>query len=121
YFIAEIKSLKRIIKLLEDGKPCISVIDELLKGTNTVERIAASAAIMEWLSKSEGINITASHDIELTEMMKHTYENYHFTETFKDGDIHFDYKIRYGLSTSRKSIKLLYEYDVSEPITVHTN
>lgn len=121
YFIAEIKSLKRIIKLLEDGKPCISVIDELLKGTNTVERIAASAAIMEWLSKSEGINITASHDIELTEMMKHTYENYHFTETFKDGDIHFDYKIRSGPSTSRNAIKLLDVLDYPEHITEQAN
>src|SRR5690606_22232300 len=98
-----------------------SVIDELLKGTNTVERIAASAAIMEWLSKSEGINITASHDIELTEMMKHTYENYHFTETFKDGDIHFDYKIRSGPSTSRNAIKLLDVLDYPEPITEQAN
>jgi len=50
YFIAEIKSLKRIIQLCEQGKPCISFIDEILKGTNTIERIAASASIMEWLS-----------------------------------------------------------------------
>lgn len=121
YFIAEIKSLKRIIKLLEAGKPCISVIDELLKGTNTVERIAASAAMMEYLSKSKGMNITASHDIELTEMMKHAYENYHFTETFKDGDIHFDYKIRFGPSNSRNAIKLLEVLAYPEQITEQAN
>lgn len=50
YFIAEIKSLKRIVALAEERKPIISFIDEILKGTNTIERIAASAAIMEWLS-----------------------------------------------------------------------
>ncbi|MFC5601870.1 MutS-related protein [Sporosarcina koreensis] len=121
YFIAEIKSLKRIIKLLEEGKPCISVIDELLKGTNTAERIAASGAIMEWLSKGKGINITASHDIELTEMMKRSYENYHFTETFIDGDIHFDYKIRSGPSTSRNAIKLLEVLSYPEEITEQAN
>ena len=121
YFIAEIKSLKRIIKLLEEGKPCLSVIDELLKGTNTVERIAASAAIMEWLSKSKGINITASHDIELTEMMKHAYENYHFTETFIDDDIHFDYKIHSGPSNSRNAIKLLEVLAYPEQITEQAN
>ncbi len=121
YFIAEIKSLKRIIKLLEEGKPCISVIDELLKGTNTVERIAASAALMEYLSKRKGINITASHDIELTEMMKHTYDNYHFTETFKDGDIHFDYKIHPGPSNSRNAIKLLEVLAYPEQITERAN
>lgn len=107
YFIAEIKSLKRIIKILEEGKPCLSVIDELLKGTNTVERIAASAAMMEWLAMKNGINITATHDIELTEIMKATYDNYHFTETFKDGDIQFDYMIRPGPSNSKNAIKLL--------------
>ena len=40
YFIAEIKSLKRIMQLIEEEKPCISFIDEILKGTNTIERIA---------------------------------------------------------------------------------
>ncbi|MGM0890915.1 MAG: MutS-related protein, partial [Bacillota bacterium] len=39
YFIAEIKSLKRIIDLIKEGKPCLSFIDEILKGTNTIERI----------------------------------------------------------------------------------
>ena len=54
YFIAEIKSLKRIVQLIEEGKPCLSFVDEILKGTNTVERIAASAAMMEWLSSNKG-------------------------------------------------------------------
>lgn len=93
--------------MLEEGKPCLSVIDELLKGTNTIERIAASAAMMNWLSQTNGINITATHDIELTEIMKSTYDNYHFTETFKEGDIHFDYKIHPGPSNSKNAIKLL--------------
>ncbi|WOV87358.1 hypothetical protein QWT69_16140 [Sporosarcina oncorhynchi] len=107
YFIAEIKSLRRIITMLEKGKPCLSVIDELLKGTNTIERIAASAAMMDWLSNTNGINITATHDIELTEIMKSSYDNYHFTEKFKDGDIHFDYTIYRGPSNTKNAIKLL--------------
>ncbi|MBD7985173.1 hypothetical protein H9649_11285 [Sporosarcina sp. Sa2YVA2] len=118
YFIAEIKSLKRIIRMLEEDKPCLSFIDELLKGTNTVERIAASAAMMEWLSTGNGMNITATHDFELTEIMKGTYDNYHFTETFEDGDIHFDYTIHSGPSNSRNAIKLLellaYPSDMTE-------
>ena len=87
YFIAEIKSLKRITQLIEEEKPCISFIDEILKGTNTIERIAASAAMMEWLSTNKGINVIASHDIELTEMARHSYTNYHFRESIEDGEI----------------------------------
>ena len=102
YFIAEIKSLKRIIRLIEEGKPCISFIDEILKGTNTIERIAASAAMMEWLSMNKGINVIASHDIELTEMARHSYTNYHFRESIEDGEIRFDYTVHPGPSINKK-------------------
>ncbi len=107
YFIAEIKSLKRITMLIEEGKPCISFIDEILKGTNTIERIAASASMMEWLSMKKGINVIASHDIELTEMARHSYTNYHFRESIEDGEIRFDYTVHPGPSTTRNAIKLL--------------
>ena len=107
YFIAEIKSLQRITRLIEEGKPCISFIDEILKGTNTIERIAASAAMMEWLSMNKGINVIASHDIELTEMARHSYTNYHFRESIEDGEIRFDYTVHSGPSTTKNAIKLL--------------
>lgn len=107
YFIAEIKSLKRITRLIEEGKPCISFVDEILKGTNTIERIAASAALMEWLSVHNGISVIASHDIELTEMSRHHYTNYHFRESIANGEIHFDYTVHPGPSTTKNAIKLL--------------
>lgn len=107
YFIAEIKSLKRIIRLIEEEKPCISFVDEILKGTNTIERIAASAAMMEWFASSKGMNIIASHDIELTEMAKHVYTNYHFRESIENGEVLFDYKVHAGPSETRNAIKLL--------------
>lgn len=107
YFIAEIKSLKRIIQLIEEEKPCISFIDEILKGTNTIERIAASAAMMEWLSVNKGINVIASHDIELTEMARHRYTNYHFRESIENGEIRFDYTVHPGPSITRNAIRLL--------------
>ncbi len=107
YFIAEIKSLKRITQLIEEGKPCLSFIDEILKGTNTIERIAASAAMMEWLSMNEGMNVIASHDIELTDIAKQSYSNYHFRESIEDGEIRFDYTIHPGPSTTRNAIGLL--------------
>ncbi|MBK3496327.1 hypothetical protein JFL43_15945 [Viridibacillus sp. YIM B01967] len=121
YFIAEIKSLKRIIQLCEQGKPCISFIDEILKGTNTIERIAASAAMMEWLSLNKGMNIIASHDIELTEMARKAYTNYHFSESIENGKVQFDYTIHSGPSKTRNAIKLLEIMDYPQSITEKAN
>ncbi|QUW23167.1 hypothetical protein JSQ81_06280 [Sporosarcina sp. Marseille-Q4063] len=121
YFIAEIKSLKRIIRLIEEGKPVISFIDEILKGTNTIERIAASASMMEWLAANKGMNLIASHDIELTEMTRKIYENYHFRESIENGEVLFDYKIHDGPSQTRNAIKLLEILAYPECITKNAN
>ena len=121
YFIAEIKSLQRIIRLINEGKPCISFIDEILKGTNTIERIAASASIMEWLTLNHGMNILASHDIELTEIADGIYDNYHFRESVEDGEVRFDYKIHDGPSVTRNAIKLLELLKYPEEIIVRSN
>lgn len=121
YFIAEIKSLKRIVRLIEEGKPCISFVDEILKGTNTVERIAASAAMMEWLSSNKGMNIIASHDIELTEIASHVYANYHFRESIENGEVRFDYTIHPGPSNTRNAIKLLEVLGYPQSITEKAN
>lgn len=121
YFIAEIKSLKRIIQLSKEKKPLISFVDEILKGTNTIERISASAAIMEWLSANKGMNIIASHDIELTEIADGVYTNYHFRESIEDGEVLFDYKIHEGPSQTRNAIKLLEILDYPESVTNQAN
>jgi len=121
YFIAEIKSLKRIVKLSEENKPMISFIDEILKGTNTIERISASAAIMEWLSFNQGMTIIASHDIELTEIVGELYSNYHFRETIENGKVLFDYKIHDGPSMTRNAIKLLDVLSYPERVIIQAN
>jgi len=104
YFIVEIKSLKRILDLVEKY-PCTCYIDEILRGTNTIERIAASASILNHLSKKDCLCIAASHDIELTRITD--YSNYHFREHVTDGTIMFDYLLKTGPSTTKNAIKLL--------------
>ena len=104
YFIVEIKSLKRILDLVK-SYPCICYIDEILRGTNTIERIAASASILAYLDKQDCLCIAASHDIELT--LISGYRNYHFCEQVTDDGIMFDYKLKKGPTTTRNAIKLL--------------
>lgn len=121
YFIAETKSLKRIVKLSEENKPFISFIDEILKGTNTIERISASAAIMKYLALNQGMTIIASHDIELTEIADELYSNYHFRETIENGKVLFDYKVHDGPSMTKNAIKLLDVLAYPESVTIQAN
>ncbi|ENH96196.1 DNA mismatch repair protein MutS [Gracilibacillus halophilus YIM-C55.5] len=108
YFIAEIKSLKRIIDAINEGEACLTFIDEILRGTNTIERISASSSILKWIFyKKNNLSIVASHDIELTEIIDNFFDSYHFSESVNSNSIWFDYKIKSGPSYTKNAIKLL--------------
>jgi len=109
YYIVEIKALKRILDAASEGEQKIlCFVDEVLRGTNTVERIAASAQILKSLTEQEGmLCFAATHDIELTELLKSFYDNYHFEEDIIEGDIKFPYTLMTGAAKTRNAIKLL--------------
>lgn len=107
YYIKEIKYLKRMLEPLNPHRCTICVIDEILRGTNTRERIAASRAILEYLSLQNCLVMVASHDQELTVLLEEDYDNYHFTEKIGQEDIEFDYKLYPGPATSNNAIRLL--------------
>ena len=108
YYIVEIKALKRILVSAGEGnRPVLCFVDEVLRGTNTVERIAASTEILKSLSRKNTLCFAATHDIELTELLEEQYDNYHFTEEIRDGDIEFPYLLLKGKATTRNAIKLL--------------
>jgi hypothetical protein len=108
YFMAEIKALKRILEVREQSSyPVYCMIDEVLRGTNTVERIAASEQILRSLWGEGLLCLAATHDIELTTLLEDVYENYHFEEVIKEGDIQFPYELRKGAATTRNAILLL--------------
>ncbi|WP_312698998.1 MutS-related protein [Sedimentibacter sp.] len=115
YFIKEIKSLKRILDKVQNTY-CICFVDEILKGTNTVERIAASTSVLKYLLNIDCLCITASHDIELTNILRNEYDNYHFREHITDDGIQFDYKLKDGPSQTRNAIKLLNYMDFDTQI-----
>lgn len=107
YYIAETKSLKRILDANARGEMVLCAIDEVLRGTNTVERIAASTEILRTLSRRGALCVVASHDIELTELLKEDYQMLHFREEMSEGSITFDYVVHQGKATSRNAINLL--------------
>ncbi|MEB6147786.1 MutS-related protein [Enterococcus casseliflavus] len=108
YFVAEIKSIKRLLDTVATNQRCYCFVDEILKGTNTVERIAASASIIHWLRAYPSLAFVATHDIELTEILKNDCRNIHFSEQVTEDDgISFDYKVKSGPALSRNAIALL--------------
>ncbi|MDO4803931.1 MAG: DNA mismatch repair protein MutS [Lachnospiraceae bacterium] len=108
YFIVEIRSLKRIVDAAaEGGVPVLGIIDEVLRGTNTIERISASSQILKELAGTKALIFAATHDIELSRILEGLYENYHFTEKIEGGDVKFDYQLRKGPAVSRNAIALL--------------
>lgn len=109
YYMVEIKALKRILDMLsdEDEAPVLCFVDEVLRGTNTVERIAASTEILRSMADKRCICFAATHDIELTHLLEGIYKNYHFAEEIKENDILFSYQILDGRATTRNAIKLL--------------
>lgn len=108
YYMAEIRAMKRLLDLCQDTDYYVLVmVDEVLRGTNTVERIAASTQILRSLNAKNSLCFAATHDIELTHILEDEYENYHFEEVFTDGDITFPYILKKGRATTRNAIRLL--------------
>jgi DNA mismatch repair ATPase MutS len=117
YYIVEIKSLKRIIDHTEEDLPILCFIDEVLRGTNTLERIAASSRILSSLAQKNALVFAATHDIELTHILENTYSNYHFQERIENNQILFDYKLYQGKAVSKNAIKLLAMLGYPQEIT----
>ncbi len=111
YYMVEIRSIKRILDMVkaagEDGRPVLCFVDEVLRGTNTVERIAASTQIMKMLAEGNALCFAATHDVELTRLLEREYDNYHFEERMEEDDVVFPYKLLKGPATTRNAIALL--------------
>ena len=87
--------------------PVLCCIDEVLRGTNTVERIAASAEILRCFAGRNVLCFAATHDLELTSLLGDVFDNYHFSEEIEDGDVRFSYRLQSGPSTTCNAIALL--------------
>ena len=105
--MVEIRSLKRILEECEKPEPVLCIVDEVLRGTNTIERIAASSQILHSLAKPKVLAMAATHDIELSYVLEKEYDNYHFEEEIQENDVVFDYKLRTGRAMTRNAIRLL--------------
>lgn len=103
YFMAETMAIGRMLNTR--GKN-LCLLDEIFRGTNTIDRIAAAAYTLQYLARGNFV-IAATHDIELTELLNKDYCNCHFEEEVRQGDIYFDYQLKKGPASSRNAIAIL--------------
>lgn len=95
--------------MLEAGKECwrFFLLDELFKGTNTVERIAIAKAVLSALAHKNSIVFASTHDVELASLLEDEYELFHFCECVADNTLSFDYKLKPGPVTERNAIRII--------------
>ncbi len=107
YFFAEASELLHAIRDAEHSEQEYwFVVDELFRGTNAVERVAASTALLRFLADRWTV-FASTHDHELIEQLAREFDFYHFSEVLTDGSARFDYRLRNGVCDARNAIKLL--------------
>lgn len=106
YFLMEAEAIKRMVKACNDESPLLILIDEIFKGTNPIERLAASMEILNLLAASNTKTFVATHDLQILPEL-HDYDYYYFTENVTKDSLDFDYKIHEGITSTRNAIKIL--------------
>jgi DNA mismatch repair ATPase MutS len=107
YFYEEIKQVKNLLNECTSPAMNLFVIDELFKGTNTVERISSSKAVLSYLLRNNNLVVISTHDIELVEFLLVNFDQYHFTETVENDNMHFDHILKSGPLRTRNAIAIL--------------
>ena len=116
YYFEEVLSIKSMIDNSTNGKTNLFLLDEIFKGTNTIERISAGKAVLSALSKGNNIVFVSTHDIELADLLKDEYELYHFSEIVDHKSVDFDYKLKEGKLKDRNAIRILQINDYPEEL-----
>lgn len=107
YYMAEAKALQRMLAVSDSEHPSLLLVDEIFRGTNPTERVAAASALLTYLSKRPCLVIVATHDIEITRNVKDFYDSYHFEESVSKDALTFDYKLKPGVLKKPNGIRIL--------------
>lgn len=102
-FYAELKKLKTIIEKVNKREKIFILLDEILRGTNSVDRHTGSVALVKQLIKHNATAIIATHDLELATLKNEYPENiinYHFDVQVSNEELFFDYLLKPGVCNS---------------------
>jgi len=109
-FYAELKKLKTIIDAVNANIKCFILLDEILRGTNSLDRHTGSKALIQQLIRKNAVAVIATHDIELSGLANdfpQAITNYHFDVAVNNEKLFFDYKLKQGICTSMNASLLM--------------
>jgi hypothetical protein len=109
-FYAEIHRIKLVSDLTDGPVPVLFLLDELLSGTNSHDRLAGTEFIVRTLVERNAIGIVSTHDLalaEIPETMGERAVNCHFEDRFEDGQLIFDYKLKPGIVKTSNALQLM--------------
>ncbi len=98
-FYAELLRIKKIVDYSRKEQNMIFLIDEIFKGTNSKDRIEGAKSVLRGLNRPWAIGLISTHDYELCDLEAEDtlrFSNHHFTESYSNNQIHFDYKLHQG-------------------------
>ncbi len=110
YFFAELKRLKRIIDMLNNGKELFIILDEILKGTNSTDKQKGSFDLIRQFMHLDTNGIIATHDLllsRLAEQFPGNIRNYCFEADIKDNELTFSYRLREGTAQNMNACFLM--------------
>lgn len=110
YFLAEIRRVKDVLQAVAAGRRTIAIFDEVFRGTNVADALEASKTVLVGCSKAKrSAFIFSSHLVELAEELKHlsSVEFRYFDGELEGHELHFDYRLRSGVSRKRFGMELL--------------
>lgn len=109
-FYAELKKLKSIIDAVNEKKKLFILLDEILRGTNSLDRHTGSEALIQQLIRKNAVAIIATHDVELSKLENHfpqAIKNYHFDVQVNNDKLFFDYTLKHGVCKSMNATILM--------------
>jgi hypothetical protein len=110
-FYAEIHRLKLIADLTHNAMPVLFLLDELLSGTNSHDRLVGTQFVLREFVEHNAVGVVSTHDLALTQIPAAFGEqaaNFHFEDRIEDGRLVFDYKLKPGIVQTSNALKLMH-------------
>jgi DNA mismatch repair ATPase MutS len=117
YFLSEVKRLKLLINGLNEQKKYFVILDEILMGTNSDDKLLGSTLFTEKVIRyQQATGLLATHDIPLTKLQEKypkTISNYKFeADILSDENIVYDYKLKEGVVSRMNAMHLMKTLDI---------
>ena len=107
YYLEEVVRMNKLLKESKADYQNLFLLDELFKGTNTLERVSIAKAVLSYLNQNQNLVFASTHDLELTEYLANSFNYFHFSEIIEDNELSFDYLLKAGELTKTNAIRIL--------------